>query len=377
MSASIASVVHVYKACPPVRGGIEGHVDLLTRLLAARGVATEILVASEPSAPARERRGAVDVRRCWAPLTLASTPLPPGLPSALRRSRAEVVHLHFPWPPAEVAWLCGGRGRPLVITLHCEAVRHARLARLLSPLTQAVMARAGRILVTGRFMLDRELLAAHRDRVRVVPLGVDLDRFSPDARARDPLPDVPRPRVLFVGRLRHYKGLPVLSEALRRLAGVHLLVVGDGPEREAFDLALRRAGCRERATLLGEVEDDILVQLMQTVDAAVLPSTSSAEAFGLAIAEAQACGVPAVTTEVGTGTAQTIADGISGRVVPPNDPEALAQALRWCIDPAAASARRAAARAHAEANLGAARMVDAVCEAYADAAEVAARSRSR
>lgn len=367
MLPSPASVVHVYKTCAPVRGGIEGHVDLLTQCLAARGVATEILVARTPGTPARGRQGTVAVHRCWAPLTLASAPLPPGLPWALRRSRAELVHLHFPWPPAEVAWLCAGRGRPLVITLHCEAVRQARLARLLSPLTQTVLRRAGRILVTGRFMLDREVLAAHRDRVRVVPLGVDLDRFRPDAGARDPLPDVPRPRLVFVGRLRHYKGLSVLSEALRRLADVHLVVVGEGPERQALELDLRRAGCRQRATLLGEVDDDVLVRLLQTADAAVLPSTSPAEAFGLAIVEAQACGVPAVTTEVGTGTAQTVVDGVSGRVVPPNDPEALAGALRWCIDPSAVAVRKAAARAHAEANLGAARMVDAVCEAYAEA----------
>jgi rhamnosyl/mannosyltransferase len=116
--------------------------------------------------------------------------------------------------------------------------------------------------------------------------------------------------------------------------------------------------------LLGDLDDDRLVQLLQTADAAVLASTSRAEAFGVAIAEAQACGVPAVTTEVGTGTAQTVADGVSGCVVAPNDHAALVAALTWCLDPLSAPARRAAARAHAEAKLDARRMTDTVVQVY-------------
>jgi glycosyltransferase involved in cell wall biosynthesis len=104
--------------------------------------------------------------------------------------------------------------------------------------------------------------------------------------------------------------------------------------------------------------------MYQTSDVAVLSSTSNAEAFGLSIAEAQSCGLPAVTTAVGTGTEQTVADGISGRVVPPNDPPALAEALAWCLDPSRSAALRVAARAHAVSNLNAHRMTDTVRSLY-------------
>ncbi|MBI1815245.1 MAG: glycosyltransferase [Deltaproteobacteria bacterium] len=357
-------VVHVYKTYPPVRGGIEGHIDLLTRLLAQRGVAPEVLCVREPGTPAREERQGVRVRRCPSLLTLASTPLPPTLPWALRHSAADLVHLHFPWPPGEVAWLLGGRARPLVVTVHCEAVRQARLAMWLAPLTQRVLAAAGRIVVTGAFMRDAVALAAHRDRVRVIPLGVDLEHFSPDPTIADPLPRIARPRVVFVGRLRHYKGLPVLAAALARLPQAQLVVVGEGSERGRFEAALRTHGCRDRAYLLGDVSDDQLLRILRTADAAVLPSTSRAEAFGVSIAEAQACGVPAVTTEVGTGTAQAVVDGVSGRVVSPNDPAALANGLAWCLDPVAAPTRRAAARAYAEQALSAHQMTAAVHRLY-------------
>jgi len=357
-------VVHVYKGYPPVRGGIEGHVDLLTRLLAQQGVSAEVLCSRVRGAASREERDGVLVRRCLPLAVVASTPLPPSLPFALWRSRATIVHLHYPWPPGEVAWWLAARRRSLVVTVHCEVVRHARLARVVAPLTQQVLTAAARILVDGAFMRDNGFLLPHRERVGVVPLGVDLEHFRPDPRAPDPLPQVAHPRVLFVGRLRHYKGLPVLAAALARLPGLQLVVVGDGPERRRLEAALRCGGCRDRAHLLGEVSDEILLRLYQTSDAAVLPSTSRAEAFGLSIAEAQACGVPAVTTELGTGTAQTVAQGVSGLVVPPCDVEALAQGILWCLDPERVSERRAAARAHAEGHLCARRMVRAVHEVY-------------
>lgn len=365
MSAPLR-VIHIYKAFPPVRGGIEGHIALLTRLLSQRGVSAEVLCSREPGTLPIEERDGVHVRRCAAAFTLASTPLPPMLPWALHRSQADIVHLHLPWPPGEVAWLLGGRARLLVVTVHCEAVRQARLARLLSPLTRLVLGGAHRILVTGAFMRDTPALAPHRKRVRVVPLGVDLNHFRPGLPAADPLPDAAHPRILFVGRLRHYKGLDVLAAALPRLPSAHLVVVGDGSERGTLEAALRVNGCRERAHLLGEVDDDRLLRLFQTADVAVLPSTSNAEAFGLAIAEAQACGVPAVTTDVGTATAQTVANGISGRVVPPNNSAALAEALAWCLDPMHASTRRQAARAHAEANLCASQMAATVHAVYTE-----------
>jgi glycosyltransferase involved in cell wall biosynthesis len=364
--SSQLSVVHVYKTYPPVRGGIEGHIALLTRLLVVRGVRPEVLCVREPGTRRDEARDGVHVHRCTSALTLASAPLPPLLPLALRRSRADIVHLHLPWPPGEVAWLLGGRRRPLVITIHCEAVRQVRLVQLLAPLTQRVLRAAQRIIVTGVFMRDAPFLTPHRERVRVIPLGIDLEWFRPNPVAVDPLPQVEHPRILFVGQLRHYKGLPVLSAALARLPAAQLIVVGDGPERAALERALRESGGWDRAHLLGAVDDDRLLRLYQTADAAVLSSTSKAEAFGVAIAEAQGCAVPAVTTEVGTGTAQTVADGASGRVVPPNDPAALADALAWCLNPAHAAARRAAARRHAETHLCARRMAAAVHDIYTE-----------
>jgi len=121
----------------------------------------------------------------------------------------------------------------------------------------------------------------------------------------------------------------------------------------------------------------VRVRIYQTSDVAVLSSTSQAGAFGLSIAEAQSCGIPAVTTAVGTGTEQTVANGTSGRVVPPNDAQALAEALSWCLEPSRAARLRVAARAHAESGLNARRMADAVYAVYDEIAPASPSSASR
>lgn len=358
------SAVHLYKDFPPVRGGIEGHVGLLTAQLASRGVATTVLCSRLADQPKRELRNGVDIQRCTAPVEILSTPLPPGLPLALRRCPADLVHLHSPWPPAELAYWLAGRRRPLVVSVHCEAVRYPGVAALVSPLTQRVLGTARAIVVGSEPLAEIAALARHRDRVVVLPYGVDLEHFRPDPHTPDPLPAVARPRVLFVGRLRHYKGLDVIAAALAQLPDVRLVVIGDGPSRTDFERALAAYGCADRAHLLGEIDDAALVRQFQHADAAVLASTSRAEAFGLSIAEAQACGVPAVTTELGTGTARTVDAGRSGRVVAPRDPRALADALRWCLRAEGRAERRAAARDHAERSLGATAMADRTLALY-------------
>jgi rhamnosyl/mannosyltransferase len=227
-----------------------------------------------------------------------------------------------------------------------------------------VLGLAKRIILTGPFMKDQPLVAPHASRARVIPLGVDLEVFCPRDSGPDVLAGVGRPRVLFVGRLRYYKGLSVLAAALCQLEHAQLVVVGDGPERGELEASLQAHNCRDRAHLLGEIDNAALPRVFRAADVAVLASTSNAEAFGLSIAEAQACGVPAVTTDVGTGTAQTVADGVSGRIVTPGDPRALAEAISWCLDPTRAPALRAAARRHAEEHLCARRMAAAVHELY-------------
>jgi rhamnosyl/mannosyltransferase len=174
--------------------------------------------------------------------------------------------------------------------------------------------------------------------------------------------------VLFVGCLRHYKGLDVLLAAMQQVAA-HLLVVGSGRMEATWHRQAERDGVMGRVTFLGQVSDEELVALYHAADILILPSTNRAESWGTVLVEAMACGLPVVSTELGTGTSIVNQDGVTGLVVPPCDANALAAALRGLLDD---EARRkelaAAAHARAVGEFSKEVMLDRVIEFYREAA---------
>ncbi|MBI4769228.1 MAG: glycosyltransferase family 4 protein, partial [Chloroflexi bacterium] len=228
-----------------------------------------------------------------------------------------------------------------------------------------VVRRARRVIVGAPGLASARWLRGAN--TTVVPFAVDTDRFHPAAR-----PPHPELNLLFVGRLRHYKGVDVLLEAMGQIPDGRLTIVGGGPEMPRLKSLAVRLGLVERVQFSGEVGDADLPGCYQQADIFVLPSISRAESFGIVLLEAMASGLPCVTTEVGTGTSWVVQDGVTGLVVPPSDPAALAGAIRRLAGDAALRARMGAAgRARVEAEFTQERMVQRVEEVYR---EVAARS---
>ncbi len=158
-----------------------------------------------------------------------------------------------------------------------------------------------------------------RGPAQVIPLGVDVERFS----AADPMPrpDIPRPRVGFVGRLEPVKGLDVLLAAFRLLQSTAALVIaGDGPERP------RLVGTP--AHVLPALPYEDVPAFLKAIDVLVLPSVTilplHREQFGRVLVEAMAAGVPVVGSSSGA-IPEVIGD--AGLVVPERDPAALAAAI--------------------------------------------------
>jgi rhamnosyl/mannosyltransferase len=106
-----------------------------------------------------------------------------------------------------------------------------------------------------------------------------------------------------------------------------LNVVGDGPMRDVWEPLAWELGLRDRVTFVGDVTDAELPGWYHQADVFVLPANARAEAFGMVLTEAMASGLPCITTELGTGTSWIVQDGMTGFVVPPMDPDALAGAI--------------------------------------------------
>jgi rhamnosyl/mannosyltransferase len=361
-------ILHLYKAYPPAVGGMENHVRALSLAQARAGHQVTVLATDhETTGPVDGGAGAVRVVRVPRRLTLASVPLAPGFLLALARESPDITHLHAPYPMGELAQLLAGRARPYVVTYQADVVRpdQPALLALYRPLLRLVLRRARRVLATSsQYVASSPYLGRVRDRTVVVPLGVDTDRFGPGPR-----PPAGPPTVLFVGRMRHYKGVDALLHAMRAVpAPARLLLAGDGPMRAGWERLRDVLGLGDRVAFLGQVPDETLPALYRSADVFVLPSTSRAEAFGLVLLEAMASGLPCVTTEVGSGTSYVVQDGVTGLVVPPRDPAALAGALsRLVADPALRARMGDAGRARAVAEFPEARMVRRVEEVYRSA----------
>jgi glycosyltransferase involved in cell wall biosynthesis len=145
--------------------------------------------------------------------------------------------------------------------------------------------------------------------VPIVHPPVDVLRFTPSAGGED---------LLFVGELTRHKRVEVALEAAM-LAGRGIRVVGDGPELPRLRRRFERS-----AQFLGRVDDAELEALYATSGAIVVPGV---EEFGIAAVEAQACGRPVIAADAG-GAQETVLEGETGWLVPPDDVDALARTLR-------------------------------------------------
>lgn len=318
------NILHIYKDYFPVLGGIENHIRVLAEAQAAAGHRVTVLVCDPGPRTRSEELAGVRVIKAGRLKTVASMPISFSQPWLVARQRADIVHVHSPYPLGEVSAALFRRGAGLVITHHSDVVRQQGWLRLYGPLLRLILRRADRIIATSpRYIATSPWLQPVSDRCTVVPLGVDIGRFAPPSQ-----PFAGPPTLLFAGKLRYYKGLDTLLRALVGLPGVHLNVVGDGPMRGPWSALAQELGIAERVHFLGEVEDAALPTLYHQAHIFVLPANARAEAFGTVLLEAMASGLPCVTTEVGTGTSWVVQDGVTGRVVPPQDPSALASALR-------------------------------------------------
>lgn len=185
--------------------------------------------------------------------------------------------------------------------------------------------------------LLRQIYGVPRERVAVIPLGVDRNVFQPRDRdiartvlaSRGVLESAGARVVLAVGRLEPLKGFDILIRALSQLTvedEVVLWIAGgderSAPERSRLEAVAREVRCAERVRFLGAVPHELLSTYYNAADVVVVPSFY--ESFGLVALEAMASGVPVVASRVG-GLVATVSDGRTGYLVPWRCPEPFAE----------------------------------------------------
>ena len=396
------------------RGGAESYMLDLARLQAGAGHTVEFFAMAHPDnlpsryaahfpshvqlepPPARpDRRVTATTRMLWSPSARR------GMEQVLEAFRPDLVHLHNIYHQLSPSVLrpLAERQVPAVMTLHdyklvcpsylllaqgrvCEACldghfRHAvsRRCKDGSLGASAVLAlestlhrRAGAydpvqvFICMSRFQAGKMAEGGvYPDRLALLPGFVDTRDLAPRAG--------PGSGIVYAGRLSSEKGVDVLIEAVGRLGGSRLEVVGDGPERGRLE-ALAAVRAPGRVGFHGRVPGERVLELVKAAAVAVMPSRCH-DNQPMAVLEAFGCGVPVVATSL--GGMPELTEGGAGITVPPEDPDALAGALgRLLGDPARSAAMGRAARARAEQVFSPGRHLAGLERLY----ERAARSRA-
>jgi glycosyltransferase involved in cell wall biosynthesis len=292
--------------------------------------------------------------------------------------RPDVVHSHFWMSGMAAVSAAAPLNLPVVQTFHAlgSVKRRHQGADDTSPpgrvaAERAVAGRVDRVIATcSDEVFELARLGSPRRRTTVVPCGVDTTAFSPDGPV---YPRSDRPRLVVLGRLVRRKGVDEVIAALRRLPEAELLVAGGPPsdtglERDPDARRLRyaaaAAGVADRVRLLGAVARADVPALLRSADAVVCVPWY--EPFGIVPLEAMACGRPVVASAVG-GIQDTVVDQVTGLLVPPRRPDALASALRTLLAaPTQALAFGIAGRDRVLARYGWDRIADATAAVYAE-----------
>lgn len=266
--------------------------------------------------------------------------VPPYLARFATRARAragdaDVIVAHWAVPSGLVgAWVAARTGMPLVTVLHSGGV-HAlatlpggrRVAAYIAHRSRAVVATSG--FVGDRFLglLPRGDRPAVHARLSVLPMGVTASAESMGTEAPGEENHAAL-TVLYLGRLAPVKGVDVLIDAMASLKGAHLDVVGDGPERRALERQAR--ACGARVSFHGAQSGAAKARFLDRADAVAIPSrvlgNGRTESLPVVLLEALARGRPVVASRVG-GVAAFLDGHDAARLVPPDEPEALAAAL--------------------------------------------------
>jgi glycosyltransferase involved in cell wall biosynthesis len=324
----------------PHVGGIEELTRQLGLALAARGHETSILTNRWPDGVAKsEVLHGIHVTRLLFPLPAAS-PLAAGrflvrsVPAArdlvrhVRTWGPDVVHVIGGGPQAAYLGALADRlGAPLVFTTQGELTFDAHRVFERSVTLRAglrrIVRKARAVSACSQFALgDLASFTELPEDSSVVPNGVNPDDFR----------EVPAETqgfgryVLGIGRLVPQKGFDILVEAFGSdaVSALSLVIAGEGFERQSLTARAAELGVDGRVNLLGSVDRIRLARLLHGARVFALPSRG--EAFGIALLEAMAAGIPSVAAATG-GVTEFARDGVNALLVPPDDPARLADAL--------------------------------------------------
>ena len=329
-------VLHFYRTYfPDSMGGVEQVIFQLCRGTAKKGVESSVLSLTTDTVEGPVKVDGHHVYRARTNFEIASTSFSAASFSRFAQlaKQTDIVHYHYPWPFMDLVHFVTRLKKPTVVTYHSDIIRQKTLLRIYRPLKRRFLNSVDRIVATSpNYLESSHVLGRYRDKTVVIPIGLDKSSYPvPEPDLLEHWRAIVGDRFfLFVGMIRYYKGLHILLEAVQG-TDFPVVIVGSGPVEAELKEHASRLGLKN-IHFLGALPDADKVALLQLCYALAFPSHLRAEAFGISLLEGAMFGKPMISSEIGTGTSYINVHGETGLVVPPSDPAAFQQAMRFLWD---------------------------------------------
>lgn len=362
-------VLQINKLYYPVIGGVERIVRQIAEGLDGKTDMT-VLVCCEKGKSVVEEVNGVKVIRAGSFGIFFSMPISISFFYYFNKLKKEndIIHIHMPFPLADVAVSCFGYKGKIALWWHSDIVRQKRLMPLIKPFMMKLLRRADRIMVASKSHIDNsEYLGLFREKCVVIPFGVKMGQWSRNADD-EAQAHVDEPvKVLFAGRLVPYKGCDVLIKAFSKVSGARLTIAGNGPLEEELKKQAKELGLLDRIHFTGDINDQDLAKAFEECDIFVLPSVMKSEAFGIVQIEAMSRGKPVINTNLPSGVPFVSIDQETGITVEPNDAAGLAEAVQSLVSDGTLRQKYGqAARERAELFFSEKKMLDRIFAEYED-----------
>jgi len=254
----------------------------------------------------------------------------------IRKEYPDLIHAHVYFPAGIMAIILGKIFKlPVIIEEHAEIVDKYKQCNVWKKLKDFVRVKLAKftlnkaqlLVIVSKSLQEHIESFGIKNRCKIVPNVVNMRFFSQTPKNKDG-----KKRIIFIGILTPRKGIPYLLDAIKivisKRKDFFLDIVGNGPFMGDYKRMVEELDITEVVKFHGKITDVEKLKLLQTSDFMVLPSLY--ESFGVVLIEAMACGKPVITTL--SGGQKEFVNKDNGILVPPKDPEALAEAIDYMLD---------------------------------------------
>jgi glycosyltransferase involved in cell wall biosynthesis len=326
------TILHISKLSYPSKGGVENYIESL--ILNNEKFQTNILSNSEEFSAHDITKDRSIYYKIKTLFVIKSQPISFDFIKIARIIRqSNIIHIHFPNPTLELILILlypFFRKIKIVTTYHANPnkTRWRFFAKFYNLLNKLLFNISEVIIVTSKNnLISSNIPKKYWKKVKIIPIGISMEKEEDKSRN---FPST-KFKILFVGKLRKYKGINYLIEAIKNI-DVELNIVGKGEYFDRIKRDISRFKLEDKVFIHTNIDDNQISDFYQKSDLFVLPSIDESETFGIVQLEAMKYGLPIINTNINSGVPEVSLNNYTGLTVSPKSSSELKRAIVFILN---------------------------------------------